>query len=59
MPFTEAGLSGFMCAMRNQVHLLPLQNAFMTGELAACADSCVPGSLHFINGIFVKLTVIT
>ncbi|HUN47302.1 MAG TPA: thiamine pyrophosphate-dependent enzyme [Stellaceae bacterium] len=26
--------------------------ALLTGELAACAGSCGPGSLHFINGIF-------
>jgi pyruvate dehydrogenase (quinone) len=26
--------------------------AFMTGRLTACAGSCGPGSLHFINGIF-------
>jgi pyruvate dehydrogenase (quinone) len=27
-------------------------DAYMTGRLAACAGSCGPGSLHFINGIF-------
>jgi pyruvate dehydrogenase (quinone) len=26
--------------------------AYMTGELTACAGSCGPGSLHFINGLF-------
>jgi pyruvate dehydrogenase (quinone) len=26
--------------------------AYITGELTACAGSCGPGSLHFINGIF-------
>jgi len=26
--------------------------AYVTGELAACAGSCGPGSLHFINGIY-------
>jgi pyruvate dehydrogenase (quinone) len=26
--------------------------AYMTGGLTACAGSCGPGSLHFINGIF-------
>jgi len=26
--------------------------AYMTGTLTACAGSCGPGSLHFINGIF-------
>ena len=26
--------------------------AQMTGELAACAGSCGPGSLHFINGLY-------
>lgn len=26
--------------------------AYMTGELAICAGTCGPGSLHFINGIF-------
>ena len=26
--------------------------AYMTGELALCAGTCGPGSLHFINGIF-------
>ncbi|MCB1474797.1 MAG: ubiquinone-dependent pyruvate dehydrogenase [Rhodobiaceae bacterium] len=26
--------------------------AFMTGELAVCAGTCGPGSLHFVNGIF-------
>jgi len=26
--------------------------AYMTGNLTACAGSCGPGSLHFINGIF-------
>jgi len=26
--------------------------AFITGRLTACAGSCGPGSLHFINGIF-------
>lgn len=26
--------------------------AYMTGELAACAGTCGPGSLHFVNGIF-------
>lgn len=26
--------------------------AFMTGELALCAGTCGPGSLHFVNGIF-------
>jgi len=26
--------------------------AYLTGELSACAGSCGPGSLHFINGIF-------
>lgn len=26
--------------------------AYMTGDLTACAGSCGPGSLHFINGIF-------
>jgi pyruvate dehydrogenase (quinone) len=26
--------------------------ALLTGELTACAGSCGPGSLHFINGIF-------
>jgi pyruvate dehydrogenase (quinone) len=24
----------------------------LTGKLAACAGSCGPGSLHFINGLF-------
>src|ERR1700753_2871133 len=24
----------------------------LTGELVACAGSCVPGSLHFINGLY-------
>ena len=27
-------------------------DALLTGELAICAGSCGPGSLHFINGIF-------
>lgn len=27
-------------------------DAVLTGELAACAGSCGPGSLHFINGLF-------
>jgi pyruvate dehydrogenase (quinone) len=26
--------------------------AYMTGELAVCAGTCGPGSLHFLNGIF-------
>lgn len=26
--------------------------AYMTGSLTACAGSCGPGSLHFINGIY-------
>lgn len=26
--------------------------AYMTGQLAACAGTCGPGSLHFVNGIF-------
>lgn len=26
--------------------------ALLTGELSACAGSCGPGSLHFINGLF-------
>lgn len=26
--------------------------ALLTGELAACAGSCGPGSLHFINGLY-------
>ncbi|TYC64055.1 ubiquinone-dependent pyruvate dehydrogenase [Stappia sp. BW2] len=26
--------------------------AFFTGELAVCAGTCGPGSLHFVNGIF-------
>lgn len=26
--------------------------SYMTGRLTACAGSCGPGSLHFINGIF-------
>src|ERR1700682_6249431 len=26
--------------------------AYMTGGLTACAGSCGPGSLHFINGLF-------
>jgi pyruvate dehydrogenase (quinone) len=26
--------------------------AYMTGDLTACAGSCGPGSLHFINGIY-------
>ncbi|AXB78382.1 thiamine pyrophosphate-dependent enzyme [Novosphingobium sp. P6W] len=26
--------------------------AMLTGELAACAGSCGPGGLHFINGLF-------
>ena len=26
--------------------------ALLTGELTACAGSCGPGSLHFINGLF-------
>lgn len=26
--------------------------AMLTGELTACAGSCGPGSLHFINGLF-------
>ena len=26
--------------------------AYVTGALAACAGSCGPGSLHFINGVF-------
>ncbi len=26
--------------------------AYMTGALTACAGSCGPGSLHFINGLF-------
>ena len=25
--------------------------AYMTGELAVCAGTCGPGSLHFVNGI--------
>jgi pyruvate dehydrogenase (quinone) len=27
-------------------------DALLTGEIAACAGSCGPGSLHFINGLF-------
>ncbi len=27
-------------------------DAMLTGQLAACAGSCGPGSLHFINGLF-------
>lgn len=27
-------------------------DSFMTGNLTACAGSCGPGSLHFINGLF-------
>ncbi len=27
-------------------------DAMLTGELAACAGSCGPGSLHFINGLY-------
>lgn len=27
-------------------------DALLTGQLAVCAGSCGPGSLHFINGIF-------
>lgn len=27
-------------------------DALLTGELSACAGSCGPGSLHFINGLF-------
>ncbi len=27
-------------------------DAMLTGNLAACAGSCGPGSLHFINGLF-------
>jgi pyruvate dehydrogenase (quinone) len=27
-------------------------DALLTGELAACAGSCGPGSLHFINGLY-------
>jgi pyruvate dehydrogenase (quinone) len=26
--------------------------AYMTQELALCAGSCGPGSLHFVNGLF-------
>lgn len=26
--------------------------AYMTGQLAVCAGTCGPGSLHFINGLF-------
>jgi pyruvate dehydrogenase (quinone) len=26
--------------------------AMLTGDLTACAGSCGPGSLHFINGLF-------
>src|SRR5216684_8587224 len=26
--------------------------AMLTGRLTACAGSCAPGSLHFINGLF-------
>ncbi|QID19124.1 ubiquinone-dependent pyruvate dehydrogenase [Nitrogeniibacter mangrovi] len=26
--------------------------AYMSGELAVCAGTCGPGSLHFVNGIF-------
>ena len=26
--------------------------AYMTGELAVCAGTCGPGSLHFVNGIY-------
>lgn len=26
--------------------------AYLTGELAVCAGTCGPGSLHFVNGIF-------
>lgn len=26
--------------------------AYMTGELAVCAGTCGPGTLHFVNGIF-------
>src|SRR5271155_6274158 len=26
--------------------------ALLTGHLTACAGSCGPGSLHFINGLF-------
>ena len=27
-------------------------DALVSGTLAACAGSCGPGSLHFINGVF-------
>src|SRR5271163_4623193 len=27
-------------------------DALLTGELALCAGSCGPGSLHFINGLY-------
>jgi len=26
--------------------------AYITGNLTACAGSCGPGSLHFINGLY-------
>lgn len=27
-------------------------DSLMSGELTACAGSCGPGSLHFINGLY-------
>ena len=30
----------------------PRAEAVLTGRLTACAGSCGPGSLHFINGLY-------
>src|SRR5690554_5660170 len=48
---------------RSDIHWVPVRHeevggfaaggeAYMTGELALCAGSCGPGSLHFVNGLF-------
>ncbi|HEX5328101.1 MAG TPA: thiamine pyrophosphate-binding protein [Acetobacteraceae bacterium] len=40
---------GYTCGTRKRVRLPRVPT---TGRLTACAGSCGPGSLHFVNGIY-------
>ena len=52
MPSGAATLSGCTSRHEEVAGFAAGAEAMLTGDLTACAGSCGPGSLHFINGLF-------
>jgi len=52
MPSTKAKSNGSICGTRRPALSRRAPKLSFTGHLTACAGSCGPGSLHFINGLY-------